>query len=311
MVYCFRMHHVLSTSQFTKDEAERILARAKEMEAQCASGKVEKLLKDKIIACIFFEPSTRTRLSFEAAALRLGASVISAENAAENSSAHKGETIEDTTRIVNCYSDAMVIRHYEAGATDAAAKVSSKPVINAGDGSHEHPTQGLLDLYTIMKEKGKLEGLTLAFVGDLLYGRTLHSLLPLLALFPNNTFLFLAPKELAVPQKYKDLLAAKGISFTETGDLEETLKTADVVYMTRVQKERFESEDEYLRVKDAFLLKPEHLTLMKPDATIMHPLPRVNEIDHAIDTDNRAAYFRQAENGLYVRMAILCSVFGL
>ncbi len=305
------MPHVLSTSQFNKEEAERILARAKDMEAQCASGKVNQLLEGKIIACIFFEPSTRTRLSFESAAQRLGAGVISAENASENSSAHKGETTEDTTRIVNCYADAIVMRHFEPGAADTAAKVSSTPVINGGDGSHEHPTQALLDLYTIQKEHGRLEGLTIAFIGDLKYGRTLHSLLPLLALFPNNTFHFVSPKELAVPQKYKDQLSSKNISFIETEDLDATLKVADVVYMTRVQKERFDSEEEYLAVKDSFLLKPEHLPLMKADAVIMHPLPRVNEIDHAIDADKRAAYFRQAQNGLYVRMALLCYVFGL
>jgi aspartate carbamoyltransferase catalytic subunit len=305
------MNHILSASQFTKEDVECILSRSGEMEAQCVSGKVEKLLSGKVIACIFFEPSTRTRLSFESAAQRLGAGVISAENAAENSSAHKGETTEDTTRIVNCYSDAMIMRHYEPGAADAAAKVSTKPVINAGDGAHEHPTQGLLDLYTIQKEHGRLENLSIAFVGDLLYGRTLHSLLPLLSLFPNNTFYFLAPKELAVPEKYKDMLTAKNLRFVETDNLEETLKNADVVYMTRVQKERFDSEEEYLRVKDAFLLKQEHLAYMKPDAVIMHPLPRVNEIDHAIDTDKRAAYFRQAQNGLYVRMALLAYVFGL
>ncbi len=305
------MPHVLSTSQFTKEEAERILSRAREMEAECASGNVAKLLKDKIIACIFFEPSTRTRLSFEAAAFRLGANVISAENAAENSSAHKGETIEDTARIVSSYADALVMRHYEAGAAQAAAAVISKPVINGGDGAHEHPTQGLLDLYTIHKEHGRLDGLSVAFVGDLKNSRTLHSLLPLLVQYSGNTFTFVSPDELRMPKEYTDELSKKGITFSETEDLESALKNADVVYMTRVQKERFESEEDYARVKDAFLLKPEHLTHIKPDAIIMHPLPRLNEIDHAIDADKRAAYFRQAENGLYVRMALLCYVFGL
>ena len=181
------MSHILKTSQFSKEEVEKILARASEMEGQCKSGKIEKLLKDKIIACIFFEPSTRTRLSFETAALRLGAQVISAEDAAGNSSAQKGETTEDTTRILSCYADAVVMRHYEKGASDSAAKVSNVPIINAGDGSNEHPSQGFLDLYTIRKEHGRLDNLTITFVGDLINSRTLHSLLPLLLNYSGNT----------------------------------------------------------------------------------------------------------------------------
>ncbi len=305
------MPHILRAQQFEKGTIELILGRAGEMEAVCKGGAVKKLLADKIIACIFFEPSTRTRLSFEAAALRLGANVISAENAAENSSSHKGETIEDTARIVSAYADAIVMRHYEAGAAARAAAVVEKPVINAGDGTHEHPTQGLLDLYTIQKEHGRLENLTVAFVGDLKNSRTLHSLLPLLTQYSGNTFYFVSPSELRVPEEYTDELKKMNVAFVENENLEETLPKADVVYMTRVQKERFENETDYDNVKDAFLLKPEHLALIKNDAIIMHPLPRVNEIDPAIDTDKRAAYFRQAENGLYVRMALLCYVLGL
>ena len=305
------MPHILSTHQIAKEDVEKILARASEMEAQCASGSVEKLLRDKIIACIFFEPSTRTRLSFETAALRLGANVISAEDAAGNSSAHKGETTEDTSRILSCYADAIVMRHYEAGAAETAARVSSKPIINAGDGTHEHPSQGLLDLYTIQKEHGRLEGLSIAFVGDLINSRTLHSLLPLLLLYPNNTFYFVSPKELSVPAHYIDMIKAKNATFVESQNLEEVLPKADVVYMTRVQKERFENEADYDRVKDLYLLNLGHTDFMKKDAIIMHPLPRINEVDSAIDADSRAAYFRQAENGLYIRMALLLYVFGL
>jgi aspartate carbamoyltransferase catalytic subunit len=309
--YMLYMPHVLTSRQFSKEEAERILLRAKEMEAQCAAGKVEKLLADKIIACIFFEPSTRTRLSFEAAAIRLGANVISAEDAASNSSSHKGETIEDTARIVASYADAIVIRHYEPGAAQAAASVIAKPVLNGGDGAHEHPTQALLDLYTIQKEHGRLDNLTIAFVGDLKNSRTLHSLLPLLVEYPGNAFYFVSPKELRVSEEYLSDLKDKGLEYFETEDLDGTLPKADIVYMTRVQKERFETEASYESVKDALLLNPDHLKVMKSDAIIMHPLPRVNEIDHIIDEDDRAAYFRQAQNGLYIRMALLLYVFGL
>lgn len=305
------MSHILSSSQFTPEDIAGILSRAKEMESQVKTASVKKLLQDKVIACIFFEPSTRTRLSFETASLRLGASVISAENAAENSSAHKGETTEDTARIVGSYADAIIMRHYEPGAARAAAAVISKPVINAGDGANEHPSQGLLDLYTIQKEHGRLENLTIAFVGDLKNSRTLHSLLPMITRYPGNTFYFVSPNSLRVQDEYTKELSAKNIAFFETEDLEAALKVADVVYMTRVQKERFENDAEYDLVKDRFLLKKDHLALMKADAIIMHPLPRVNEIDHAIDLDKRAAYFRQAENGLYVRMALLLYVFGL
>ena len=305
------MSHVLTTKQFTKLDAERILARAKDMELQCSTGTVDKLLKDKIVACIFFEPSTRTRLSFETAALRLGAQVISAEDAAGNSSAYKGETIEDTARILSCYADAIVMRHYLPGAAAALASAASKPVVNAGDGAHEHPSQGLLDLYTIQKEHGRLENLTVAFVGDLKNSRTLHSLLPLMMQYARNTFYFVSPKELRVAPEQLAELTAKGVQFVESDNLDEVLPKADVLYMTRVQKERFENEADYDKVKDAFLLTKADLDLMKPDAIIMHPLPRINEVDHAIDTDKRAAYFRQAQNGLYVRMALLLYVFGL
>jgi aspartate carbamoyltransferase len=302
--------HILSTSQFTKSDVEKILARAKQFEVEHISGKLPELLKGKIIASVFFEPSTRTRLSFETAALRLGAQIITVENAAESSSAFKGETIEDTARMLSSYADAIVMRHPKAGSAEAAAKVATKPIVNAGDGANQHPSQGFLDLYTIQKEQGKLENLTVVFVGDLKNSRTLHSLVPLLIEYSGNSFIFVSPKELRVPEELTNELSQKGISFTETENLDEALKQADVVYMTRVQKERFENKEDYERVKDMFLLKAPHLELMKQTAIIMHPLPRVNEIDTAIDADKRAAYFRQPENGLYIRMALLCEALG-
>lgn len=305
------MRHILSTNQFTKDDVEKILARTQEMEKERENGTTIKLLKDKIIACIFFEPSTRTRLSFETAAMRLGARIITSENARENSSAHKGETIEDTARTLSCYADAIVMRHYERGAAETAAKFASKPVINAGDGANQHPSQGFLDLYTILKEHGKLQDLSVAFVGDLVNSRTLHSLVPLLILYPNNTFYFISPKELKLSDEFKNTLKEKNISFIESENLEEALPKVDVLYMTRVQKERFENAEDYERVKDTFILKMENVEHLKKDAIIMHPLPRMNEVDPAIDIDTRAAYFRQAQNGLYIRMALLLYVFGL
>ncbi len=306
------MKHIISGKQFAnKKLLEKILKRASAFELSDKKGKVPKLLKDKIVACIFFEPSTRTRLSFETAALKLGAQVISVENALASSSAYKGETLEDTTKIINGYADIFVLRHPESGAAERASKVSKIPVINAGDGAKEHPTQALLDLYTINKEHKKLENLTLVFVGDLLYSRTIHSLLPLLAEYKNNKFIFVSPLELALPKDYTNLLDEKGIGFTQSRDLDSALKVADVVYMTRVQKERFSKVASYNKVKDIFLLKKEHLNIMKKNAIIMHPLPRINEIDPEIDLDSRAAYFRQAKNGLYVRMAVLLESLGL
>ncbi len=305
------MKHILSANQFTKDDLEKILARAEIMELQLKNGKVEKLLKDKIIACMFFEPSTRTRLSFEVAALRLGAQVVSAENAMENSSAYKGESLEDTSKILSSYADAIVMRHPVAFSVDQVAKVATKPVINAGDGANQHPSQGLLDLYTIKKEHGRLNNLHIAFGGDLLNSRTLRSLVPKLRFYEGNTFYFISPKELALPKEFLSELENSGVKFKELNNLEEVLPIVDVLYMTRVQKERFRSEAEYEKVKDLFILKKESLKDLKKEAIIMHPLPKINEIEPEVDADPRAAYFRQAENGLCVRMALYLYVFGL
>ncbi len=305
------MKNIISTEQFKKAEVEKILARASIMEASCKSDKIEQILKDKIVACIFFEPSTRTRLSFETAALKLGAKVISVENAETTSSAYKGESIEDTTRMLCCYADIIVMRHPKEGTSDAATRVASKPVINAGDGANKHPTQAFLDLYTIQKEHGRLDNLSIAFVGDILNSRTLRSLVPLLMLYPNNKFYFISPKELVLSADYRKYLTKNNVNFVETTNLDEVLSKVDVLYMTRVQKERFSNVADYDRVKDSFLLKMEDVRKLKKDAIIMHPLPRVNEIEVEIDKDPRAAYFRQAQNGLYMRMALLLFVLDL
>ena len=305
------MTHILSTNQFNKEEVESILSRAKEIEKSIREPKIATLLTGKIIATIFFEPSTRTRLSFETAALRLGAQIISAENAMVNSSAFKGETIEDTTRMLSCYADAIVLRHPEAGSVEAASLVTNTPILNAGDGSNQHPSQALLDLYTIQKELGRLNNLKIVFVGDVLHSRTLNSLVTLLTLYSGNNFHFVSPKELIIGETQRKEFTEKNITFTEGEGLLSALPQADIIYMIRVQKERFADKTTYEKVKDSFILKSEHLKLMKDEAIILHPLPRVNEIDHAIDKDKRAAYFRQAQNGLYIRMALLLSVFNL
>mgnify|MGYP006360008235 CR=1 FL=1 len=305
------MNHILSTNKFTKDQVESILARAHSLESSYKDESTSKLLSDKVIACVFFEPSTRTRLSFETAALRLGAKVISVENAMESSSAYKGETIEDTARMLSCYADAIVIRHPTPFSVEKASKATETPILNAGDGANQHPSQGLLDLYTIQKEHGKLNDLNIIFVGDVLHSRTLNSLIPLFSLYSGITLEFVSPKELVLSAEQKKELTDRNISFKESDNLVEALPSADVIYMIRVQKERFASEGEYDKVKDTFILKPEHLNVMKEDAIIMHPLPRINEIDTAIDTDKRAAYFRQAGNAVYVRMALFLHVFNL
>ena len=302
------MKHILKGEQFNKVEVEKIFALASKMEKEVESGKVNERLKGKIVASVFFEPSTRTRLSFETSALRLGARVISAENAAENSSSHKGETIEDTFKMLASYADIIVMRHKEIFMAEPGAKVSRSPVVNAGDGYNEHPSQGLLDLYTIKKELKKINNLKIAFVGDLLYSRTLHSLVPLLNLYNKNKFYFVSPKELKIGDDFRKRFKELKVDFEEVNDLNKVIKEVDVVYMTRVQKERFKKESDYNKVKDSFVFSKEHLKLMKKDAIIMHPLPRINEIPAEIDLDPRAIYFKQAKNGLYIRMAILCHV---
>jgi aspartate carbamoyltransferase catalytic subunit len=309
------MNHILHTKQFAKDDVEHILSAVPKMKELCdnlkTGARIERPLEGKIIACVFFEPSTRTRLSFETASLRLGAKVITAENAKDNSSAQKGETLEDTARTLSCYADAIVTRHYQMGAAEEMARASTVPILNAGDGANQHPSQGLLDLYTIKNEHGRLENLKIAFVGDVLNSRTLRSLVPLLMLYSGNKFYFISPKELKLDDEYKKFLQDNNVDFVELDELNGTLPEVDVLYMTRVQKERFANVADYEKVKDSFILTPEHVAKLKGDAIIMHPLPRINEINPEIDNDSRAAYFRQAQNGLYVRMALLLYVFGL
>ncbi|MBU0998913.1 aspartate carbamoyltransferase [Patescibacteria group bacterium] len=305
------MKNIISTHQFKKNEVKKILARAGAMEENVKKGKVKQILKDKIIACVFFEPSTRTRFSFETAALKLGAKIISAENAMENTSAHKGETIEDTTKILCSYADLVIIRHPKSFSLEAAAKVATVPLINAGDGTNQHPTQGFLDLYTIKKEHKRLMNLNIGFGGDLLNSRTLKSLVPLLRLYTGNKFYFISPKELRLPREFIKELKENEVQFEELKSLEEALPNLDVLYMTRVQKERFANITDYNKVKDLFILKKKHLKNMKKDAIIMHPLPKINEIEKEVDEDPRATYFHQAQNGVYVRMALLCYALGL
>lgn len=310
------MKHVLSARQFETSELEEIFERADFMRghSRALAGR-RKLMASRsgyVMATMFYEPSTRTRLSFEFAAERLGIRVRGTENAAEFSSAAKGETIEDSTRVIANYADIIVMRHKENGAAERAAAVSNVPIINAGDGTGEHPTQALLDLYTIRHELGRLQGLNIVAVGDLKHGRTVRSLAQLLALYPDNHFTFVAPAHMQISDDIKQYLAEYGVAFKETGNLRQALKGADVVYQTRVQKERHSqaTQDAANGQDQDFIIGERELDVMKQEAIIMHPLPRVGEITTAVDSDPRAAYFRQAGNGLYVRMALLDMVLG-
>jgi aspartate carbamoyltransferase catalytic subunit len=257
------------------------------------------------MAALFYEPSTRTRLSFEAAMLRLGGRTMGTDNAREFSSAAKGETLEDTIRIVSGYSDVIVLRHREEGAARRAAAVSDVPVINAGDGKGQHPTQALLDVYTIKDELGRLDGVSVAMVGDLANGRTVRSLAYLLSKFRDVTLWFVAPPEVAMRDDIKQHLDEHGVRWRETRELDEVLPVVDVVYQTRIQKERFADEAAYLGLKGIYRIDAEAMSRLRRDAIVMHPLPRVDEISPDVDADPRAAYFRQARNGLHMRMALL------
>lgn len=301
------MKHLVSTGQFIKQsQLQDIFNLADKYQGKSYS----QILENKVVACIFYEPSTRTRLSFETAALKLGAKVISTENAAQFSSAAKGETLEDTIKVIGGYADAIVLRHFEKGASLRATGISTVPIINAGDGTGEHPTQALLDIYTIQKELGSVEKLKIALVGDLLNGRTIHSLLNLLTLYKNNTIYLISPTELKLPKAERNRLKQKNINFIEQDNLKEILPKIDVLYMTRVQKERFVSEKEYELLKNLYQIDREKLDRMKKKSIVLHPLPRNNEISSEIDADKRAAYFRQAQNGLYIRMALLSLLLG-
>ena len=258
----------------------------------------------KKLATLFFEPSTRTRLSFEAAMYELGGNVLGFSEA-NSSSAAKGESVADTAKTVSCYADIIAMRHPKEGAPLVASMNSSVPVINAGDGGHNHPTQTLADLLTIHREKGHFDNLTVGFCGDLKFGRTVHSLISALKRYKNVKFVFISPSELKIPDYVKETLAKEGIKYTETTDLEGSMADLDILYMTRVQRERFFNEEDYLRLKDSYILTPEKLANAKEDMSILHPLPRVNEISVAIDNDPRACYFKQVFNGKIMRMALI------
>ena len=265
----------------------------------------------KQLATLFFEPSTRTRLSFESAMLGLGGSVLGFSSAS-SSSTSKGETVGDTVHTVSCYADIIAMRHPKDGAPYAAAQFCDKPIINAGDGGHCHPTQTLTDLLTIHREKGRLSNFTVGFCGDLKFGRTVHSLVNALSRYENINFVFISPTELKLPRYVKEeALKKKGIPYTQTTDLESVMPQLDILYMTRVQKERFFNEEDYMRLKDSYILNPEKLETAKPDLSILHPLPRVNEITVDVDKDSRAAYWRQVANGKYIRMALILKLLGI
>jgi aspartate carbamoyltransferase catalytic subunit len=306
-----KLKHVLSTTQFADTELlEYLFTSADQMARDDSFRTLPQPMRGRILATLFYEPSTRTRFSFEAAMQKLGGSVLTAENMRESSSATKGETIEDTVRVVSGYADAIAIRHYEEGTAKKAADASPVPVINGGDGVGEHPTQALADVYTIRKELGHVEGLNIALVGDLLNGRTIHSLLPALALYKDVSIILVSPKQLRLPPKYISYLHEADVRFVETETLAASVRSADVVYMTRVQKERFVSVAEYDEVKDAYVMDAKIADNLKSSAIIMHALPRVAEIAPDVDANHRAAYFRQAKNAMYIRMALLNYLVG-
>lgn len=300
------MRHLLDTTDLSVEEIDEIILLAVDIINN--KKKYSKICEGKKLATLFFEPSTRTRLSFEAAMLELGGSVLGFSEAS-STSASKGETVGDTTRVISCYADIIAMRHYIEGAPKVAASKASIPVINAGDGGHSHPTQTMTDLLTVYREKGRLDNLTIGLCGDLKFGRTVHSLVKAMCRYSNIRFVLIAPKELAMPDYIKtDYLDKNGMEYIETDKMEDVMPQLDVLYMTRVQRERFFSEDEYLKHKDAFILDLEKLKNAKHDLTIMHPLPRVNEIAKEVDDDPRAKYFEQVLNGKYMRMALIITL---
>jgi len=297
---------VLRADQFSGDEINLIMETARGYAEVLGRGETLERMRGKILSTLFYEPSTRTRLSFEAAMERLGGQVVSVAEA-KSSSAAKGESLHDTIKTVEGYADVIVLRHPQIGAAEEAASATERPVINAGDGAGQHPTQSLLDLYTILEEQGKVDGLTVTLVGDLKHGRTVHSLADLLANY-NVRFQFVAPDALQMPTEIAERLRGKGISVEELADLGAAFPATDVLYMTRIQRERFDDPAEYDRLKDAFVLTRDMLSTAKESVTVMHPLPRVNEIATDVDALPGAAYFRQAANGVPVRMALLSLV---
>lgn len=303
------MRHLMNPLDFSVEELDRLLDLANDIEAH--PEKYAHICAGKKLATLFYEPSTRTRLSFEAAMLNLGGSVLGFSTA-DSSSASKGESVADTIRVISCYADICAMRHPKEGAPLVAAMNSRIPVINAGDGGHQHPTQTLTDLLTIRSLKGRLDNFTIGFCGDLKFGRTVHSLIQALIRYPNVHFLLISPEELRIPDAIRDdVLRRNRQNFQEVVRLEDALPRLDLLYMTRVQRERFFNEEDYVRMKDFYILDKEKLKLARPDMMILHPLPRVNEISVEVDEDPRAAYFRQAQYGVYVRMALILTLLGM
>ena len=296
------MRSLIDISELTTGEIEELIGVANDIIAN--PEKYSEKCKGKKLATLFFEPSTRTRLSFEAAMLELGGSVLGFSEA-QSSSAAKGESVADTAKVISCYADIIAMRHPKEGAPLVAARNASIPVINAGDGGHCHPTQTLADLLTIYREKGGFENLTVGFCGDLKFGRTVHSLISALIRYKGVKFVLISPNELKLPGYVKDKLDKDGIEYTETDSLENSIADLDILYMTRVQKERFFNEEDYLRLRDTYILTPEKMALASEKLRVLHPLPRVNEISVAVDVDMRACYFKQVLYGKYMRMALI------
>lgn len=296
------MRSLIDILDLNTDEISQLIDKANDIIANPA--KYSEKCRGKKLATLFFEPSTRTRLSFEAAMYELGGNVLGF-SAAQNSSAAKGESVADTAKTTSCYADIIAMRHPKEGAPLVAAMNASVPVINAGDGGHNHPTQTLTDLLTIHREKGRLDNLIVGFCGDLKFGRTVHSLISALSRYKNIKFILVSPEELKLPSYVKDVLKKNNLEYVQTTDLDSVMPELDILYMTRVQRERFFNEEDYLRLKDSYILYPERLNNAKSDLSILHPLPRVNEISVAIDDDPRACYFKQVLNGKFIRMALI------
>ena len=303
------MRHLIDPLDFSKEEVEQLLDLADRIIADPTA--YQEVCAHKKLATLFYEPSTRTRLSFEAAMLNLGGSVLGFASA-DSSSASKGESVADTIRVISGYADIAAMRHPKEGAPLRASRYSGIPVINAGDGGHQHPTQTLTDLLTIRRRKGRLDHLTIGLCGDLKFGRTVHSLIKSLARYEDIRFILISPEELRVPDYIiNDVLVAKNIPYTEVRSLEDAMPQLDILYMTRVQRERFFNEEDYVRLKNSYILTEEKMMLGRPDLAVLHPLPRVNEIALSVDDDPRAAYFEQSHNGVYVRMALIMTLLGL
>lgn len=302
------MRHVMSPLDFTTDELEQLFDLAADIEKN--PQKYAHKCDGKKLATCFYEPSTRTRLSFESAMINLGGQVIGFSDAG-SSSASKGESVSDTIRVISCFADICAMRHPKEGAPMVAAAHSRIPVINAGDGGHQHPTQTLTDLLTIRSLKGRLDHFTIGLCGDLKFGRTVHSLIRALVRYEDVHFVFISPEELRVPDYITDMLKEMGISYEENTSLEDTIADLDLLYMTRVQKERFFNEEDYVRLKDFYILNKQKMELAKPDMLVLHPLPRVNEISVEVDDDPRAVYFKQVQYGVYVRMALILTLLEL